>query len=94
MPSFQTLYKLADLFKIIAEGEKQIELNRMSLADKPAYEPYAAFKRIDRSSNSYISVDDLAEFLRENDISVVESDIRDLFREFDAKRDDRISYTE
>lgn len=94
MPSYQTQYKLADLLKIIAEGEKQIELSRQSLAEKPAFEPYAAFKRIDRSSNSYISATDLAEFLLENNISVLERDIRDLFKEYDAKRDDRISYTE
>jgi len=64
MVSVQTQYRLADLFKAIAEGEKQVEIIRQVLAEKSAFEPYAAFKRIDRSSNGYITTYELIDYLR------------------------------
>lgn len=94
MPSLQTQYKLADLLKAVAEGEKQVEIVRQVLAEKAAFEPYTAFKRIDRNSNSYITVYELVDFLRENDVAVLQNDVYSLFKEYDTNRDDRLSYTE
>ena len=64
MPSIQTFYRLADLLKAIADGEKQIEITRQVLAEKSAFEPYAAFRRIDRNANGFITSFELLDYLR------------------------------
>jgi len=94
MPSVQTQYRLADLLKAIADGEKQIEITRQVLAEKSAFEPYAAFQRIDRNGNGFITSFELLDYLRETDVAATEKDILTIFREHDTQGEDRISYTE
>ena len=64
MLGFQTELKLANIFRTIAENEKLSEITRQSLAEQNEFEPYTAFKRIDRSSNGYLSVYDIHRFLK------------------------------
>ena len=64
MLGYQTELKLANLFKSIADGEKQIEVTRQVLAEQNQFEPYTAFKRIDRLSHGDLSVYDIHRFLR------------------------------
>lgn len=94
MVSLQTQFKLADLLKVIAEGEKQIEITRQVLAEKTAFEPYTTFKRIDRDSNGFITASDIVDLLRDNEVLALNKEIKQLFREQHTQRDDRISYTE
>ena len=64
MLGFQTELKLASLFRFIAENEKLIECARQALAEQNEFEPNTAFKRIDRSSNGYLSIYDIQRLLK------------------------------
>ena len=55
MLSIETKQKLKDLFLCFAEGEIGIEKIRQILAAIKEFEPYSAFKRIDRESSGYIT---------------------------------------
>ena len=46
--------KLAGLMIMVAEEETAIEKQRQSLARNIAFEPYAAFSRIDRENKGFI----------------------------------------
>ena len=94
MIGLQTELKLAQLLKNIADGEKEIEVVRQVLAEQPDFEPYTAFKRIDRDGSGYISTWELHNFLRDNDLHVLEKDIHNLYKVFDLNQDGRITYTE
>jgi Ca2+-binding EF-hand superfamily protein len=94
MLGVQTEIKLANLFKTVADGEKQVEVTRQVLAEQRDFEPYTAFKRIDRLSNGYLGIYDLHKFLRENDIYVTERDVKNLIKLYDSNADDRLSYTD
>jgi len=94
MIGLQTELKLAHLLKAIADGEKDIEVIRQVLAEQPDFEPYTAFKRIDRDANSSLSLFEIHDFLRDNDLPILESDVHNLIKVFDLDGDRRISYTE
>lgn len=94
MIGLQTEHKLAQLLKSIADGEKEIEVTRQVLAEQPDFEPYTAFKRIDRDANSSISTWEIIDFLRDNELVVLERDIQALFKVYDSNRDSRLNYSE
>jgi len=94
MIGLQTEHKLAQLLKSIADGEKEIEVTRQVLAEQPDFEPYTAFKRIDRDSNSSLSTWEIIDFLRDNELVDLERDIAGLFKVYDNNRDNRLNYSE
>jgi len=94
MIGLQTEHKLAQLLKSIADGEKEIEVTRQVLAEQPDFEPYTAFKRIDRDANSSVSTWEIIDFLRDNELVVLERDIHGLFKVYDNNRDNRLNYSE
>ena len=55
---------LKKLLITVAKGEKSIELQRQMLAARKAFEPHAAFQRLDRGSNGKLGSLDLLKFLR------------------------------
>jgi len=65
-----TKYKLYLLLKSISENEGIVEEQRQRLSVQPDYEPYAAFKRVERSLNTgteaKMSPYNICQFLREN----------------------------
>lgn len=60
--------KLAGLLLTVAEEELKIEQTRQSLAASPAFEPYAAFSRLDRQNKGYLTGVEIKDFLRDNEI--------------------------
>ena len=52
--SIETKQKLAKLLAFIGEQEQHIEFARQNLCKLTAFEPYAAFQRIDRSGKGLI----------------------------------------
>mmetsp|Transcript_32612 Transcript_32612/g.29476 ORF Transcript_32612/g.29476 Transcript_32612/m.29476 type:complete len:242 (+) Transcript_32612:41-766(+) len=94
MIGLQTELKIANILKNIAEGEKQIEVTRQVLAEQREFEPYTAFKRIDRFGNGYVTIMDVLEFLRQNEIPVLEADVKNLFKMYDSNNDGKLSYTD
>jgi hypothetical protein len=69
--SMTTKKRLARLVMCIGEQECAIELARQNLCNCPTFEPYTAFKRIDRNGNGYLTVYDILEFARENRMAKV-----------------------
>lgn len=59
-----TKYKLYLLLKAVSENEIIVEEQRQRLANFPDYEPYAAFKRIDRKNLNKINAEDICNFLK------------------------------
>ena len=55
MISYDTKLKLKDLFVCLAEEELGIEKLRQVLASIKEFEPYAAFKRIDRDDTGLLT---------------------------------------
>ena len=62
--SQQTRKKLGSLLVLIGETEMQIEFGRQNLCKTPSFEPYAAFQRIDRNGQGYITARDLLSFVK------------------------------
>jgi len=56
--------QLALLFKAIGAEEIQVEDARQTLAEEPKFEPYTAFKSIDKDSRDFITAPQLQSFLR------------------------------
>jgi len=56
--------QLTKFFLINIEAERQVDLIRTELGKLPQFEPYAAFKRIDRHNNRKIDMLDITRFLR------------------------------
>jgi Ca2+-binding EF-hand superfamily protein len=92
MISLTTEYKLASLLQSLSNGEKDIEISRQVLAERTAFEPYTAFKRISRNSTSALSAYQIIDFLRENEFAVLEKDVRNVIRLY--SNTGRLSYTE
>ena len=59
MVGYDSKLKLKELLLFIAEQELSIEKMRQILASIRDFEPYAAFKRIDRNGNSYIGTKEI-----------------------------------
>lgn len=59
MIGLQTEVKIANIIKHIADGEKQIEVTRQVLAEQNEFEPYTAFKRIDRFGHGFVTIHDV-----------------------------------
>jgi hypothetical protein len=52
------------LLLTISKGERSIEKQRQTLAGLRDFEPYAAFKRLDRDDNGIVSSVEIVRFLR------------------------------
>lgn len=55
MISYDTKLKLKDIMLCLGEEELAIEKLRQMLASIKDFEPYAAFKRIDRDNKGYLT---------------------------------------
>ena len=60
MISYDTKLKLKDLLVTYADDELSIEKLRQVLASIKEFEPYAAFKRIDRDDTGFITAKKIA----------------------------------
>ena len=60
MISYDTKLKLKDLFVCYADDELAIEKLRQVLSSIKEFEPYAAFKRIDRDDTGFITAKKIA----------------------------------
>jgi len=78
----------------IANAERQIERCRQQLAEELDFEPYTAFRRVDRGGNGYLSSYELTDFLRDNGILCTDADGYALLRLYDSNADGRLSYSD
>jgi hypothetical protein len=93
--SYDTKLKLKDLFVCLAQEETKIERLRQVLASIPDFEPYAAFKRIDRLSTGHLTPKSICKYLRENGYRELDpDDTTCLVRYFDQDNDLKLSFHE
>lgn len=95
MLSPTTVKLVCDFLLTVARSEKKIELLREKLCENEDFEPYAAFRRIDRDCKNFINEDDVKLFLQENQIFFDEDTIRNTFiQHYDYDSDGKLCYAE
>ena len=62
--SIETLKSVGKLLLLVGETEYALEILRQKLCRLSAFEPYSAFRRIDRCNQGYITVKDLILFMQ------------------------------
>ena len=92
--SLETERKLVDFLDLVAEGEREVESSRLALSENRDFDPYTAFKTIDRVSIGYISYLDIRDFLDRNRVSCTNQEIKSLIKQYDSDNDSRLTLTE
>ena len=64
MLTIETETKVAKLLLNLAEGEKAVEIQREILANYKDFDPYLAFRRIDKENKTYIDAFNIIDFLK------------------------------
>jgi Ca2+-binding EF-hand superfamily protein len=85
---------LCELLISISEEEKNIEILRQVLSEQVLFEPYAAFQRLDRNRQGYITSTDVLEYLAKNEIFHGERFVRNYVDQYDIDDDGRLSFSE
>ena len=88
--SLETERRLAEFIYSIAEGEKEIEQARIALSENRDFEPFSAFRSLDKLGIGYLSYIDLREFLDRNRIPSNNQEIVALIKQYDADSDGRL----
>jgi len=86
--------RLARVFAQISEADRAVELSRQVLAEQIDFEPYSAFKRLDRDAKGYLIAQDLVDFMRDNNYACTQHEGYLLLRVYDQNGNGRISYNE
>ena len=91
--------KVKEILELIVNltiNSSKSEENKQQLNDHPDFEPYALFSRIDRNDKSYITKNDILNFLQDNNISINENRCTvDLFIEYyDRDFDEKLNFGE
>ena len=94
MLTYETKNKICDLLIAISDGERQIEVVRQILAEQIEFEPYAAFRRIDRQRKGLIGVFELQMFFADNKVHRSEKAIITFIRKYDSNKDGYLNYNE
>lgn len=85
--------KLRDLLLHTADQEIQIEKLRQILCAMREFEPYTAFKRIDRANVGLIDKFQICQFQRENGFRELEpEDFNSMIAYFDLDQDKKLNY--
>lgn len=94
MLTYLTRNKLAAFLLAVNEGERQIEIIRQILCEQEDFEPYAAFKRIDRYKKGVLNAVDIKSFLEDNKINFSEHDCDIFVQRYDIDGDGQLAYSE
>ena len=94
MLSQETKLKLSDLLIAVADFERQVEIVRQILCEQKEFEPYAAFKRIDRQRKGFLTGADIQKFLADNHSHYSEKQAENLINSYDYDEDGRLNYSE
>jgi len=85
---------LKELLTQIGLQEKQLEVVRQVLCEQPEFEPYAAYRRIDRTRKGFITSTDIHEFLFSNDFHFTEEECCFYINHYDRDGDKKLVYSE
>lgn len=95
MLSKESIKKVCDFMLCMARNEKKIEILREKLSELEAFEPYATFRRIDRSGKNTIDANDIRLYLKDNSIYFDEETIAATFlQHYDYDSDGVLCYAE
>ena len=95
MISAKTQSSVCEYLLNLARNEKKLEVIRQILCENQAFEPYAAFNRIDRLRRGAIASDSLRHFLKDNAVSHSESLINATYiSQYDLDQDEKLAYSE
>jgi len=84
-----------DLILDLGRKEKKLEVIRQVLCEIPDFEPYSAFRRLDKSHKNFIDESDLNAFLQENHMDFSQLFIKDsLLQHYDLDGDSKLIYAE
>ncbi len=91
--------KVKEILELIVNltiNSSKSEENKQQLNDHPDFEPYALFTRIDRNDKSYITKNDIINFLKDNNITINQNRCTiDLFIEYyDRDFDEKLNFGE
>lgn len=85
--------KVKEVLVYYADQEIAIERLRQILAAMRDFEPYTAFKRIDRNNTGYIDAVSITQFQRENGYRELEpADFKQMIKYFDLDGDELLNY--
>ena len=95
MLGYESERRLKNLLVAVCDGELLAERTRQRLCEIRDFAPLAAFHRLDRDVNDFISSYEILGFLRDNGIyHATESECYRLVQFFDSDEDGRLSYNE
>ena len=66
MLGFESEKKLVNFFMVVRDGEQTVEYSRQKLCTIYNFSADAAFQRLDRDNNNYITSFEVQNFLRDN----------------------------
>lgn len=81
MLSLRAQVQAVNFLQLLTQGEEQIERARQHLAQLTSFEPYQAFRRLDRSGAGRISPTDLVHFMRSRNCQVSVQEAEQLTKE-------------
>lgn len=85
--------KVKEVLVYVAEQEIAVERLRQILSAMRDFEPYTAFKRMDRRNTGYIDPESLTQFERENGYRELEpADFKQMIKYFDLDGDGLLNY--
>ena len=83
-----------DILFELSDGERQIEIIRQLLCEQRHFEPYAAFRRLDRTRKNSLDCQDISNFLAYNDMDVPANICSLFIKRYDKDEDNKLNYTE
>ena len=62
--TYGEIIRIYKLFKIICDGEKQVECVRQVLSEVSKFDPFATFKFLDSDSKNFLNKTDIQNYLK------------------------------
>jgi Ca2+-binding EF-hand superfamily protein len=90
MLSDSTKHELAEFLMQISKGERQIEMLRQLLSEKPDFDPFTVFRHLDNLKVHSLTPRDFEEFLAKHSIKISDSDAFLLVRQYDSNGDGKL----
>ena len=85
---------LTNLLLDLAAAERLIEVVRVTLAELPDFEPFAAFRRVDQFNSGFITATDISRFLTEMSLPAEKEDLLTAVKGLDSQGTGRVSYAD
>ncbi|EAR90151.2 EF hand protein (macronuclear) [Tetrahymena thermophila SB210] len=90
----ETRNRLCELLILLGQEEKYLEDYRQVLCQEQDFEPFSAFKRIDRKRQGFILASDIQDFLSSNGAFYELRDCQTYIYQYDIDLDNKLSYME